>query len=68
MSTQIAIDMDEVLADTLSKHLATYNLEHGDTLTSKILKENSSMRRSALIEGRASASILARRIFLGTFR
>ena len=33
MKTRIAIDMDEVLADTLTKHLAAYNREHGDSLT-----------------------------------
>ena len=38
MSNRIAIDMDEVLADTLSKHLAMYNLEHGDTLTKQDLE------------------------------
>jgi 5'(3')-deoxyribonucleotidase len=37
MSTRIAIDMDEVLADTLSKHLAMYNLEHCDSLTKQDL-------------------------------
>lgn len=30
---RIAVDMDEVLADTLSEHLARYNLEHGETIT-----------------------------------
>lgn len=38
MSTRIAIDMDEVLADTLAKHLAMYNLEHGDSLTKRDLE------------------------------
>jgi 5'(3')-deoxyribonucleotidase len=35
---RIAIDMDEVLADTLTKHLAIYNLEHGDSLTKRDLE------------------------------
>jgi hypothetical protein len=30
--------MDKVLADTLSRHLAMYNLEHGDTLTKQDLE------------------------------
>ncbi len=30
---RIAVDMDEVLADTLSEHLSRYNLEHGETVT-----------------------------------
>jgi 5'(3')-deoxyribonucleotidase len=30
---RIAIDMDEVLADTLTKHLSAYNQEYGDILT-----------------------------------
>jgi len=38
MSNRIAIDMDEVLADTLSKHLAMYNLEHCDSLTKQDLR------------------------------
>jgi len=38
MSTRIAIDTDEVLADTLFKHLAVYNLEHCDTLTKQDLE------------------------------
>ena len=33
MKKRIAIDMDEVLADTLSHHLAIYNAEHEDNLT-----------------------------------
>jgi 5'(3')-deoxyribonucleotidase len=37
MNTRIAIDMDEVLADTLSRHLAMYNREHSDTLTKQDL-------------------------------
>lgn len=36
---RIAIDMDDVLADTLTKHLAIYNLEHGDSLTKRDLEE-----------------------------
>ena len=43
MSLRIAIDMDEVLADTLAKHLAIYNLEHGDSLTQHDLEERKSM-------------------------
>ena len=30
---RIAVDMDEVLADTLSEHIARYNLEHGEAVT-----------------------------------
>lgn len=30
---RIAIDMDEVIADFLSKHLALYNAEFGESLT-----------------------------------
>jgi 5'(3')-deoxyribonucleotidase len=30
---RIAVDMDEVLADALSEHLARYNREHGESLT-----------------------------------
>ena len=30
---RIAIDMDEVLADTLAQFLAAYNREFGDNLT-----------------------------------
>jgi 5'(3')-deoxyribonucleotidase len=30
---RIAVDMDEVLADTLSEHIARYNLEHGEGVT-----------------------------------
>lgn len=30
---RIAIDMDEVLADTLSEHLARYNRDHGESVT-----------------------------------
>ena len=33
MKKRIATDMDEVLADTLTKHLDSYNREHADTLT-----------------------------------
>jgi 5'(3')-deoxyribonucleotidase len=30
---RIAIDMDEVLADTLAEHLARYNRDHGEAIT-----------------------------------
>ncbi|HVJ08559.1 MAG TPA: hypothetical protein VM554_09250 [Acidisarcina sp.] len=30
---RIAVDMDEVLADTLSEHIARYNQEHGESVT-----------------------------------
>lgn len=30
---RICIDMDEVLADTLSEHIARYNLEHAEAIT-----------------------------------
>ena len=30
---RIAIDMDEVLADTLGEHLARYNRDHGEAIT-----------------------------------
>ena len=30
---RIAVDMDEVIADTLTKHLALYNAEFGESLT-----------------------------------
>ena len=33
MHKRIAIDMDEVLADTLTHHLAIYSAEHGDSLS-----------------------------------
>lgn len=33
MKPRIATDMDEVLADTLTKQLDCYNREHGDTLS-----------------------------------
>jgi hypothetical protein len=33
MSPRLAIDKDEVPADTLAKYLAIYNLEHGHSLT-----------------------------------
>ena len=33
MSKRIAIDMDEVLADTLTHRLAIHNAEHGDDLS-----------------------------------
>lgn len=36
---RIAIDMDEVLADTLSHFLAEYNREFGDTITKSDLVE-----------------------------
>ncbi len=35
---RIAIDMDEVMADAVSEHLARYNREHGETLTKDDLK------------------------------
>ena len=38
MNSRIAIDMDEVLADTLTKHLTVYNLEHGESLTKRDLE------------------------------
>lgn len=38
MRKRIAIDMDQVLADTLSHHLAIYNAEHDDKLTRDDLK------------------------------
>ena len=37
MKQRIATDMDEVLADTLTKHLSLYNLEHGESLTKEDL-------------------------------
>src|SRR5428012_18965 len=30
---RIAVDMDEVLADALSEHLARYNRDHGEAIT-----------------------------------
>jgi len=33
MTERIAIDMDEVMADTLAKHLASYKRDYGETLT-----------------------------------
>lgn len=33
MTERIAIDMDEVMADTLAKHLASYKRDFGETLT-----------------------------------
>src|SRR6201986_3551898 len=30
---RIAVDMDEVLADALSEHLARYNRDHGESIT-----------------------------------
>lgn len=38
MKKRIAIDMDQVLADTLAHHLAIYNREHDDNLTRDDLK------------------------------
>jgi 5'(3')-deoxyribonucleotidase len=38
MRKRIAIDMDQVLADTLSHHLAIYNAEHDEKLTRDDLK------------------------------
>ena len=35
---RIAIDMDEVMADAVSEHLARYNQDHGETLTKDDLK------------------------------
>src|SRR5690349_9606158 len=37
MNTRIAVDMDEVLADTLGKLLAVYNRDHGTALTKESL-------------------------------
>lgn len=37
-SERIAVDMDEVIADFLSKHLALYNAEFGDGLTADDLR------------------------------
>ena len=35
---RIAIDMDEVMADAVSEHLARYNQDHDDTITKDDLK------------------------------
>lgn len=53
---RIAIDMDEVLADTLAEHLARYNRDHGEAVTKadlegKWLREIVSIDRQERLEG-----------------
>jgi 5'(3')-deoxyribonucleotidase len=62
MRLRIAIDIDEVLADTLAKHLAIYNLEHGDSLTKHDLEERKSMTLCALIGASACEIIRAPKV------
>ena len=68
MSNRIAIDMDEVLADTLSKHLAMYNLEHRDSLTKQDLGGKFIYEAVRSDRRERDVSIPARRIFLGIFQ
>src|ERR1700761_3845576 len=53
---RIAVDMDEVLADALSEHLARYNRDHGEAITKgeldgKWLWDVVSVDRHARLEG-----------------
>ena len=53
---RIAVDMDEVLADALSEHLARYNRDHGEAITKdqlegKWLWDVVSMDRHHRLEG-----------------
>ena len=64
---RIAIDMDEVLADTLTKHLAIYNLEHGDSLTKRDLEGKKIYMLCAPNAVSKCAGIRAPRISFETF-
>jgi 5'(3')-deoxyribonucleotidase len=53
---RIAVDMDEVLADTLAEHIARYNRDHGEAITKadlegKWLEEIVSIDRQERLEG-----------------
>lgn len=53
---RVAIDMDEVLADTLAEHIARYNRDHGEAVTKadlegKWLRDIVSIDRQERLEG-----------------
>jgi 5'(3')-deoxyribonucleotidase len=53
---RIAIDMDEVLADTLAEHIVRYNRDHGEAITKadlegKWLSEIVAIDRHERLEG-----------------
>lgn len=51
-SERIAVDMDEVIADFLSKHLALYNAEFGESLTADDLLRGKKLRELVVEERR----------------
>ncbi len=65
LGERIAVDMDEVMADFLSKHLALYNADFGESVTAddlrgKTLRELVVEERRARLETFLSARHFAR--------
>ena len=68
MSHRIAIDMDEVLADTLAKELSVYNLEHHANVTKDDLAGQKLYQKFASSIESAFEITREQKTFFGTFQ